>query len=198
MEVRQVWDCISPADRGTLGGTIGCENLPQKGSRFWFRLPQTPAAPSLPSLPQKGKVKARMNQAKSLPPRKSPARVLLADDQSEIRMLTADQLQRNGHHVVAVANGQEALAALQREVFDVALLDEDMPMMTGPEVLKAIREKSTTLRANDGLSRSRDTTVTRIANASCNWASMPSSASPSARFSRRVVTRNGFACIVVS
>ncbi|MGB2665433.1 MAG: response regulator [Candidatus Acidiferrum sp.] len=127
------------------GGTIGCENLPQKGSRFWFRLPQSVAASSLQFLPQKVKVKGRMNQAKSLPPRKSPARVLLADDQSEIRMLTADQLQRNGHHVVAVANGQEALDALRREVFDVALLDEDMPMMTGPEVLQAIREKPTTL-----------------------------------------------------
>ncbi|MGB9467932.1 MAG: response regulator [Candidatus Acidiferrum sp.] len=125
------------------GGTIGCESLPQKGSRFWFRLPQGAAAPSLQSLPQKVKVKARMTQSKSLPPRKSPARVLLADDQSEIRMLTADQLQRNGHHVVAVANGQEALAALQREAFDVALLDEDMPVMTGPEVLKAIRERPT-------------------------------------------------------
>jgi signal transduction histidine kinase/CheY-like chemotaxis protein/HPt (histidine-containing phosphotransfer) domain-containing protein len=125
------------------GGTIGCENLPHKGSRFWFRLPQAAASPSHQSLPQRVKVKARMNQAKSRPPRKSPARVLLADDQSEIRMLTADQLQRTGHHVVAVANGKEALAALQREAFDVALLDEDMPVMTGPEVLKAIREKPT-------------------------------------------------------
>ncbi len=125
------------------GGTIGCENLPQKGSRFWFRLPQTADALLPESLPQKVEVKTRMNQSKSLPPRKSPARVLLADDQSEIRMLTADQLQRNGHHVVAVANGQEALAALQREAFDVALLDEDMPVMTGPEVLRAIRERPT-------------------------------------------------------
>jgi signal transduction histidine kinase/CheY-like chemotaxis protein len=127
------------------GGTIGCENLPQKGSRFWFRLPQTAAASPLQFLPQKVKANARMNQAKSLPPRKSPARVLLADDQSEIRMLTAEQLQRMGHHVVAVANGQEALDALQREAFDVALLDEDMPMMTGPEVLQAIRDKPTAL-----------------------------------------------------
>ena len=87
-----------------------------------------------------------MNRAESLPLRTSPARVLLADDQSEIRMLTADQLQRSGHHVVAVANGQEALAALQSEAFDVVLLDEDMPVMTGPEVLKTIREKPTALK----------------------------------------------------
>jgi signal transduction histidine kinase/CheY-like chemotaxis protein len=122
------------------GGTIGCENLPQKGSRFWFRLPQAAALPSPQSALQTRRLKARMSQTKSLPPRKFPARVLLADDQSEIRILTADQLQRNGHYVVAVANGQEALAALQRESFDVVLLDEDMPVLTGPEVLKAIRE----------------------------------------------------------
>jgi signal transduction histidine kinase/CheY-like chemotaxis protein len=127
------------------GGAVGCENLPRKGSRFWFRLPQASNTPSPQSGSQEVKVKSRMNQARSRPTRTSPARVLLADDQSEIRMLTADQLQRSGHHVVAVANGREALAALQSEPFDVALLDEDMPLMTGPEVLKAIREKPTTL-----------------------------------------------------
>jgi signal transduction histidine kinase/HPt (histidine-containing phosphotransfer) domain-containing protein len=124
------------------GGTIGCENLPQKGSRFWFRLPQAAGTPS--PQPAQQKVKAKMNQARSLPPRRSPARVLLAEDQNEIRMLTADQLRRNRHHVVAVADGKEALAALQRESFDVILLDEDMPVMTGPEVLRAIRESPTT------------------------------------------------------
>jgi len=66
-------------------------------------------------------------------------RILLADDQEEIRMLTTHQLERTGHYVVAVSNGQEALDAISREPFDVILLDEDMPVMTGPQVLAAIR-----------------------------------------------------------
>jgi len=68
-------------------------------------------------------------------------RILLADDQKEIRLLTTVQLERCGHHVVAVANGQEALEALQRESFDVILMDEEMPIMNGLQALKAIREE---------------------------------------------------------
>lgn len=68
-------------------------------------------------------------------------RVLLADDQNEIRNLTANQLERNGHHVVAVANGQEALEALARGPFDAVLLDEDMPVMSGLQALTAIRAR---------------------------------------------------------
>jgi protein-histidine pros-kinase len=67
-------------------------------------------------------------------------RILLADDQNEIRLLTTNQLERSGHHVVAVANGQAALDAVKREAFDVALLDEDMPVMGGVQALRAIRE----------------------------------------------------------
>ncbi|MGB7438535.1 MAG: response regulator [Candidatus Acidiferrum sp.] len=66
-------------------------------------------------------------------------RILVAEDQSEIRMLTVEQLEREGHYVVSVANGREALAALQRESFDIVLLDEEMPVMTGVQTLQAIR-----------------------------------------------------------
>jgi len=68
-------------------------------------------------------------------------RILLADDQKEIRVLTTQQLERTGHHVVAVANGQEVLDALQREPFDVILMDEEMPVMTGVQALHVIRER---------------------------------------------------------
>jgi two-component system sensor histidine kinase/response regulator len=71
---------------------------------------------------------------------KNPVRILLADDQEEIRLLTTQQLERSGHHVVAVANGQQALDAFQREPFDVVFLDEEMPVMTGLQALRAIRE----------------------------------------------------------
>jgi len=68
-------------------------------------------------------------------------RILLADDQNEIRLLTAHQLKGNGHHVVAVANGQEALDALQRQPFDLLLMDEEMPVMNGLEALRTIRAR---------------------------------------------------------
>jgi two-component system, sensor histidine kinase and response regulator len=68
-------------------------------------------------------------------------RILVADDQKEIRQLTALQLERDGHQVVAVANGKQALEAVENATFDVLLLDEHMPEMSGIEVLHAIRAK---------------------------------------------------------
>lgn len=66
-------------------------------------------------------------------------RVLLADDQNDIRLLTREYLENSGHHVLAVASGEEALHALRREAFDVVLLDEEMPGMTGSQVLQKLR-----------------------------------------------------------
>ncbi len=67
-------------------------------------------------------------------------RILFADDHEEIRILTAQQLERSGHYVFAVSNGRDVLSALLREHFDVVLLDEEMPVMGGVQVAHAIRE----------------------------------------------------------
>jgi signal transduction histidine kinase/CheY-like chemotaxis protein len=120
------------------GGSVGCVSLPGKGSRFWFRLPK-----SLPPTEITAKASAAApsdGRVKSLAIKKHPMRVLLADDQEDVRILTRHQLERNGHHVVTAADGQEALEALQRESFDVVLLDEEMPVMNGPQAARAIRK----------------------------------------------------------
>jgi len=68
-------------------------------------------------------------------------RILLADDQRELLLLTADRLQRAGHTVVTAADGKAALAEIARAPFDIILLDEHMPELSGVEVLHAIRAK---------------------------------------------------------
>ena len=68
-------------------------------------------------------------------------RILLADDQNEIRALVARQLELLGHHVVAVRNGQEALKTLELETFDAVLLDEEMPILGGVQAARAIRDR---------------------------------------------------------
>lgn len=121
------------------GGTIGCESLPEKGSRFWFRLPRfTPQSATSPRTSEPVAAKSSRRAPAAM---QYPMRILLADDQSEIRMLTTHQLERSGHHVVAVANGQEAIDALQHQSFDIVLLDEDMPVMSGLQALQVIRER---------------------------------------------------------
>ena len=70
-----------------------------------------------------------------------PLRVLVADDHLANRVLAAKIVQRRGHLVQAVSSGQHVLEALERETFDVVLMDVQMPEMDGFEATAAIREK---------------------------------------------------------
>jgi DNA-binding response OmpR family regulator len=68
------------------------------------------------------------------------SRVLIADDDPDIRELVRFKLEQAGHDVVAVENGAAAMSsALDGEPFDVALLDVMMPRMSGIEVCEALR-----------------------------------------------------------
>jgi two-component system sensor histidine kinase EvgS len=69
-----------------------------------------------------------------------PLRILFADDQADIRTLTAHQLKRRGHHVVPAKDGREALKKFRSASFDVILLDQEMPRLTGDQVARAIRK----------------------------------------------------------
>lgn len=66
-------------------------------------------------------------------------RILLADDEVHIRYLIRSVLRDEGYEVVAEANNGEDALALYRETRpDLALLDINLPLMTGDEVLAAI------------------------------------------------------------
>jgi len=61
------------------------------------------------------------------------ARVLIADDEESMRMLTARAIGMDGHTIVTAQDGAEALDILQREdgAFDLLLTDIQMPVMDG-------------------------------------------------------------------
>jgi two-component system nitrogen regulation response regulator GlnG len=65
--------------------------------------------------------------------------VLIADDEPSIRYVLTEVLEGLGHHVVAVEDGDSALAELTRGSFDLAFLDIRMPGRTGIEVLQQCR-----------------------------------------------------------
>jgi CheY-like chemotaxis protein len=76
---------------------------------------------------------------------KKRLRVLLAEDNAVNQMLAVRLLEKRGYTVTVAVNGREALAAFEREFFDVILMDIQMPEMDGFEATAAIRlnEKST-------------------------------------------------------
>jgi DNA-binding NtrC family response regulator len=67
-------------------------------------------------------------------------RVLVADDERNLRELLVRELTRKGHTATGVADGQEALDRLRDEVPEVLLLDMRMPKVEGIDVLRALQE----------------------------------------------------------
>ena len=68
-------------------------------------------------------------------------RILLLEDDSALSDILYDHLTHNGYDVTLATNGQDALEYLIEEVYDLALLDINTPILTGLEVLKTIREE---------------------------------------------------------
>jgi CheY-like chemotaxis protein len=68
-------------------------------------------------------------------------RVLLAEDNAVNQRLATRLLEKRGHRVMVAANGREALEALEKEAFDLVLMDVQMPEVDGLEATAAIREK---------------------------------------------------------
>lgn len=68
-------------------------------------------------------------------------RILLVDDDVDLTELLAELLSLEGFDIQVVHNGQEALAKLEKESFNLMLLDVMMPVLNGIETLKQVRQK---------------------------------------------------------
>lgn len=67
-------------------------------------------------------------------------RIIVADDEANIRLLMEAVLAEEGYQVTAVASGREALRKILKEDFDLAVFDIKMPDMNGLELIQRIRE----------------------------------------------------------
>jgi PAS domain S-box-containing protein len=66
--------------------------------------------------------------------------LLVVDDDALVRMNTVMMLEDLGHSVTEASSGQEALAALEADRFDLLITDQAMPKMTGVQLAAAVRE----------------------------------------------------------
>jgi CheY-like chemotaxis protein len=116
-----------------LGGEIGFESEPGKGSRFWLQLPLKAESAPL----KKGPTEAKLQTAEM------PWRFLIVDDHPVNRLLV-QQVLKNAWpqcETVEVGNGQEALDALQQQPFDLVLMDMVMPVMDGIAATQKLRQE---------------------------------------------------------
>ncbi len=71
-------------------------------------------------------------------------KVLIADDEPDVREIMAKWVKNEGYEVVTAGDGAEAWEKIQKDVPDIILLDLMMPQMNGFEVLKNLRENPPT------------------------------------------------------
>ena len=87
--------------------------------------------------------RAKPDEAGAAAPAAAPAcrraRILVVDDDADVRAFLAESLDALGHQVATLECGEAALAALARRQPDLALLDFAMPGMNGAELARAAR-----------------------------------------------------------
>ena len=88
----------------------------------------------------------RQSSARRVSPEKQEVaatslKILVADDHQANRELAASILRKRGHQVSFAANGHEAFSTIEREAFDVVLMDVQMPEMDGFQATAAVRQR---------------------------------------------------------
>ncbi|MCA0971621.1 response regulator [Halobacillus litoralis] len=68
-------------------------------------------------------------------------RILVADDEDVLRMLITDTLEDEGYEIVEAEDGQQALSKIEKESFDLVILDYMMPEYTGIEVAAQLSDE---------------------------------------------------------
>ena len=110
-----------------------------RGAEFVVTLPLTEAPAEAGGPATEG---GRLPSRRPSPPSgrgRKPARVLVVDDNAEVRSAVRLFLQLEGHSVVTVDSARAALAEIDRTDPDVVLLDIDLPDLDGYEVAKRVR-----------------------------------------------------------
>jgi CheY-like chemotaxis protein len=119
-----------------MGGTATAESEPGRGSTFHVSFRAGPAKPRAMRTETVQPAGAGDVRAVLI---SSQLRVLLVDDHPINRQVVSLFLRPFNMRVVEAVNGVEALAALERETFDLVLLDMHMPIMDGPTTVARIR-----------------------------------------------------------
>ena len=71
-------------------------------------------------------------------------KILIVEDDRELRQLFSHVLIKNGYTAEGVSNGREALGAMEKDYYDLIISDIMMPVMDGYELVRSLRESGST------------------------------------------------------
>lgn len=116
-----------------MGGQISVRSVPGQGSSFEFSLALPPIDAAAPP--------EMVQAALPLEPCAHPGAILVAEDNELNRLVAVEMLQRSGMTVRQVANGQQAVEALQAGGIALVLMDGQMPVLDGYAATRQWRER---------------------------------------------------------
>jgi len=117
-----------------MGGQVSAESELGKGSRFVVELPLVRTGDVARQEPVAAGAAARLDDDAGL-------RILAAEDNPVNQLVLKTILAQIGLKAVIVENGEQAVAAWEREEWDVILMDVQMPVMDGPTAAREIRRR---------------------------------------------------------